>query len=159
MATTRRTLQIHRPRLVLNHSMRKEVTIIGLGLILLHLFTEAHSILAVCKQSLAETAIDLFISPTYKMLLTIQWYLKMNFDSLLVIGTYYLLAWVSAKYSKRLFYIACVWFFYHCIDCYLFWWNYKSTYSVYWALGAVMTLQTVVLLIPIKEKAKVVCLQ
>jgi hypothetical protein len=139
--------------------MRKQIIIIGIGLILFHSLTELHSLITVLNKQVSGLSVDLFLSPAYKMLLQFCWYLKMNFDSLLVIATYYFFAWVASKYSRRLFYIASVWFLYHVLDLYMFWWNYKSTYWVYWCLLIAGTIQTVLLLIPIKERAKIVSME
>jgi hypothetical protein len=93
------------------------------------------------------------------MLLAIQWYLKMSLDDLMVISTYFFFAWVANKYSRKLFFIISIWFFYHLLDLYMFWWNYKSTYWAYWSLLLIAVIQTIILLIPIKEKGRVVSME
>lgn len=139
--------------------MKIKILIIGIGLIFFHLLTELHSLLNYKYPSVAQTQVDIFLSKTYKMLLAIQWYLKMSLDDLMVISTYFFFAWVANKYSRKLFFIISIWFFYHLLDLYMFWWNYKSTYWAYWSLLLIAVIQTIILLIPIKEKGRVVSME
>lgn len=136
--------------------MRTKITIIGIALIVFHILTEVHSILRYRDQALADSELDLFFSATYKMMLSVKWYLKMGFDDLLITSTYFFFAWVAGKYSRRLLMIVSIWFLYHLADLYMFWWNYKTSYWAYYGLLAFCVAQTIVLMIPVKEKTPVI---
>lgn len=110
-------------------------------------------------QALADSELDLFFSATYKMMLSVKWYLKMGFDDLLIISTYFFFAWVAGKYSRRLLMIISIWFLYHLADLYMFWWDYKTSYWTYYSLLAFCVAQTIMLMIPVKEKSPVISMQ
>jgi len=139
--------------------VRAKITIIGIALIVFHILTEAHSILRYRDQALADSELDLFFSATYKMLLAVKWYLKMGFDDLLIISTYFFFAWVAGKYSRRLLMIVSLWFFYHLADLYMFWWNYKTSYWAYYILLIACVIQTIILIVPVKERTPVINMQ
>jgi len=136
--------------------MRAKVTVIAIALWLFHVATEIHSLIS---PAIALQELDLFFSAIYKRMLTIQWYLKMSFDDVLLIFTYFFAAWLSGKYSKRLFMIVTQWFFFHLADLWMFWWNYKSSYWTYYSLLIGAALTTILLVIPIKERARVVSME
>lgn len=80
----------------------------------------------------------------------------MNFDSLLVLVILFLWHRTALYQSKRLFFTLAVWVLYHMADLSLFWWNYKSDWPTYWSMLVVTISLTVIVLMPIRERAKVI---
>ena len=136
--------------------MRKQVIIINVILLIFHFLTESHSLISTISKDFGDQRFDLFFAADYKMQLPFKWYLKMNFDSLLVLVIVYLWGRTAAYYSRRLMYTLGIWVLYHTIDLWMFWYNYKSSWWVYWSMLIFTIPITVMLLIPIKEKAKVI---
>lgn len=136
--------------------MRKKVILINVLLIAFHFFTESHSIVSAVSKELGDREYDWFLSPSYERGLPLKWYLKMNFDSLLVLVILFLWHRTALYQSKRLFFTLAVWVLYHMADLSLFWWNYKSSWPTYWSMLAVAIALTIIVLMPIKEKAKIV---
>jgi hypothetical protein len=99
---------------------------------------------------------DLFISSDFKMQLPVKWYLKMQFDSFLVLLILFLWGSTAQYYSRRLFYTLTIWVLYHGVDIWMFMYNYKSTWWVYWSMLIFAMAIIIISVIPIKEKAKIV---
>lgn len=136
--------------------MRRRVIFINAMLIIFHFLTESHSVVSAISKEFGDRPYDLFMDANYHRQLAVKWYLKMNFDSLLVLVILFLWHRTATYQSRRLFFTLAVWVFYHIIDLFLFWWDYKSNWPVYWAMLAVGIAVTIIILLPIKEKAKVV---
>lgn len=136
--------------------MRGKVIFINVLLIVFHFLTESHSVVSTINKEFGDRTFDLFIDSDYHRQLAVKWYLKMNFDSLLVLVILFLWHKTAAYQSRRLFFTLAIWVLYHMIDLALFWWNYKSSWPTYWAMLAVAISLTIIILAPIKEKAKVV---
>lgn len=137
-------------------SMRKQVILINIILVAFHFLTESHSVLSTFSKEMGDRTYDWFLSPSYQRDLPLKWYLKMNFDSLLTLVVIFLWHRTAQYQSRRLFFTLAVWVLYHMADLSLFWWNYKSNWPTYWSMLAVAVVLTIVILMPIKEKAKVV---
>ena len=116
-------------------------------LIIAHLLTELHSLVYALNPKTAETEVDLFLSPSFQFKLSIQWYLKMMFDDVLVVVLCFLLANAWKNYSRALYWIATIYAYYHIIDLYLFYWNYKRTVAVYWFMGLAAAIAIIILCI------------
>lgn len=127
--------------------MKMKIIVIGIVLIVVHLLTELHSILYAIDPKAANSEVDLFLSPQFQFKLTVQWYFKMMFDDLLIVILCFLLANSYKNYSFVLHLIAIIYAFYHIIDLFLFFWNYKRTVAVYWFLGSASTIGVVLLFI------------
>lgn len=74
---------------------------------------------------------DWFWSPWFKMEIERYWYLKNASDYLLALITYYILAKVANKFSTSLFLACLIFFGYHVIDFFMFWWDFNGNYYVY----------------------------
>src|SRR5690349_8269565 len=131
--------------------MKRTILIIGLLLIVSHILTEAHSILNALYH-INNVAYDVFWSAKFKMLLSLQWIIKMNGDDLLVIIIFFIAAYIARKYSKRLTLILFVWALYHVVDIFLFWFNYKSDPYTYWNMIVFCTMETLMLFLPLREE-------
>lgn len=130
---------------------RVVITMVGL-LIGAHLLTEAASISAKLWPSVMAEKVNLFYVDGFAM--ERWWYVKMTCDDLLLVVTYFVLARVAYRYSIKLFMIACVFSLYHLIDGYMFWYNYKQSHWLYWALMASVILSILLLIIPFKVSGK-----
>ena len=138
--------------------MRKTILFVTIALILSVAFTEAHSILFVISPEFSNRKIDLFLSPNFKKELSLQWYLYIYSNSFLKLTLTFLLAVIGLKYSRKVFYITLIYFFYFCVDVFLFWWDYQSNFHLYWAMLIVSIIVIILLFVPIKEKAKIISL-
>lgn len=127
--------------------MRKLIIWYGVLLIVGHLFTEVHSVLNAFYPKSATIKLDLFWSPSFKMDISILWFIYTIGNDLNVIITYFVLTNIAYRFSSALFFISSVFFLYHVIDIFLFCWNYKRTASVYWILLAAVIVSTIFLII------------
>lgn len=127
--------------------MKVKILLIGIVLIVAHLLTELHSVVYALDPKAANSEVDLFLSPQFQFKLSVQWYLKMMFDDLLVVVISFIAAHFARDHSYVLFWILTIFAYYHIIDLFLFFWNYKRTVAVYWFLGAASTTGVVLLFI------------
>lgn len=132
--------------------MKRLSIILGIGIIVSLIATEFHSMLYLCSPKVAGRDIDLFVSPKYKMQLPVQWYMKMTFDDLFVIVLSFSAAAATYRYSYRIFLIFCCVFAYKVTDMILFWWDYKTSYTVYYMLVFAVILLILFLILPIEKK-------
>jgi hypothetical protein len=114
--------------------MKRFSIILGVGVIVSLVFTEAHSLFRLIDPLSADKPLDLFLSPSFHMQLPFQWYLKMTFDDLFLIVITFTAAIVARRYSFKMFSLFCLVFIYKAIDVFLFWWNYKISFATYYVL-------------------------
>lgn len=119
--------------------MKRTMTICAWLLIVGHLLTEVHSIMYLVDPKTSEKEVDWFWSPTFRMNLSLLWYVKMAADNVLLIATFYVMSVIASFFSRTLFLISCVFFAYHVLDAFMFFWNFKRTEWVYWVLLAAVT--------------------
>jgi len=131
--------------------MKRFSIILGVGVIVGLVFTEAHSLFRLISPATAGKSVDLFISPSFHMQLPFQWYLKMTFDDLFVAIIAFAAAVVLVRYSFKMFSLFGLVFIYKAIDMLLFWWNYKSSYATYYILISVIV-AWIILIIFHKDK-------
>jgi len=131
--------------------MGREVKILAALLIVGHLFTELHSVVLFIDPNIKQVSVDLFLCNNFKFDLSLLWYIKMVGDDLLWCSTYYVMAKIAYKYSFTLFLVAGIYFIYHLIDSFLFLYNYKQTYWVYWSLLIVSVISILFIAFPIKK--------
>lgn len=137
--------------------MRRLIIWYGAVLIIAHLLTEAHSVLYYFYPNVATMRLDLFFTSEPMQIygdgepgLEFQWYLKMLSENFLLCVTYFVLANIAYRYSLLLFFIACIFFFYHLIDTFLFMYNYKKSASIYWVMLVAMSASVFMLFIKLK---------
>ena len=117
-----------------------------------HFLTEVPSILSHISPEINNRKVDLFLSPNFHMQMEIKWYLKFNADSLLWIIMTYCFAKVCALYSTTLFLVAAIFFAYHVIDGFLFWWSFKEEHLFYWNLFTIVLVLIKQAIKPASEK-------
>lgn len=122
----------------------------GIALIVSHLLTEAHSILLWAWPKASTFDVHWFWS-NIDFKINILWWVKLTVDHIMQIVLYFIMAKIANQYSKKLFLIICVYFFYHFIDLLLYFYNYSQTVWVYWSLLACTIGATIILIRPIKE--------
>lgn len=132
--------------------MNKLVNLIAVLLIVFLILTELHSIVDAIWPEFAQRKHDLFLSPSFHMQLSVQWYLKFAFDDLFLIVLAFVGAKVAARYSYRLFLVMWVIFGYFVFDLISFFWNYKSSFRAYWAVLAFAVIGIILLIWPRKKK-------
>lgn len=128
---------------------RNEIIWLSIVLFVSHFATEFHSF--IFSENLLNTNVDLFLCPSFKMELSVIWYIKMLSEIMQKIGILYVLGVVSGKVSKKVFNVSVVWMLYNVADFLSFIWNYKETSEMYWVLLA-SSLITVYFLIFTKDK-------
>lgn len=130
--------------------MRLLVIIVGLLLIVGHILTEAYMIVWKADERTVTEIIHPF-KGNPEQEITVLWYMKMFFDELLWCITYGTFAIVAKRYSKVLFAIVVVFFFYHVSDFCLFVYNYKNVRGLYIAM-LIIDVMAILYLIFSKEK-------
>lgn len=109
------------------------------------LLTETHSfILNKYPKAINET-VDIFLSPHYKQQVNVFWMIKMTFESLNLISIFFALMILFS--DNKLFYIFGLFFIYYVLDFFLLMWNFKETAEIYWVMGALCLIFTILLLI------------
>lgn len=111
-------------------------------LIVGHFLTEVASILAHIAPHWSLVKVDWFWSPNFHMQMERQWYIKYFGDSLLWIITYYIMAKIAAQFSNALFIVAFIFWGYHVLDGFFFWWDFNSDFYIYldllWTAGVLV---------------------
>jgi hypothetical protein len=113
--------------------MKKLITISALLLIVGNILTECWSWL---PNSWMDSEFDLFLKPGFHLKVTTAWYVKELMDDLNIITVFFVFAIISSRISPNLFYIVCVFFFYHVVDAFFLIWDFKQTTEMYWVLLA-----------------------
>jgi hypothetical protein len=136
--------------------MKRLTIILCVLLIVGHLLTELGSVLYLINRP-KSWRIDPFLSPWYEFPggqgIDVYWWIKWVTDDLLWCITFFTLAKVSYQFSFRLFLVACIFFLYHVIDSFMLWWNYKTSYWLYWVMIAAVILTIISLFMPEKKQA------
>lgn len=101
--------------------------------------------------------IDPFLSPSYEFPggegIDLYWWVKWVTDDMLWCITFFVMAKVAYQVSYRLFLVAWTFFCYHVIDHFMLWWNYKTSYWLYWFLAAAIVATICLLFAPEKKQA------
>lgn len=132
--------------------MKKVAIIVSVLLIVGHLLTEIPSIISRANKEwwqAMQKKVDLFYA--YDMEMELFWYFKMSADDFLFSVTFFSMAWVSKRYSFRLFLIFGVFFLYHFFDGLMFWYNYKTSHWLYWTFLAAVILTISFLILPVEK--------
>jgi len=135
--------------------MNRFIKMISIMVLVALALTESHSVLRAIDKDAAEQKYDLFISNRYERELQVQWYLKMTFDTVMMIVLSFVAAAVSYRVSFKLFMVLSVVCLYHIVDLYAFWYNYKSSVPMYWVLLCVVIV-LIIYLIWGKEKQQAI---
>ena len=128
---------------------RNEIIWLSIVLFISHFVTEFHSF--IFSEKLLNTNVDLFLCPSFRMELSVIWYIKMLSEIIQKIGILYVLGVVGNKVSKKFFNVSAVWMCYNISDFLSFIWNYKETSEMYLAL-LVASLVSVYFIIFTKDK-------
>lgn len=132
--------------------MNKLTTTVAVLLIVFLVLTELHSIVDALFPAEAQKKYDLFLSPSFHMKLSVQWYLKFVFDDLFLIVFAFVGAKVAYRYSYKLFLVMWVIFGYFVFDLASFFWNYKSSFRAYWAVLFFAAVGIILLVWPRRKK-------
>lgn len=132
--------------------MKRKIFILAILLIAGHCSTEFYHIVRWIDPGYLDKNIDLFLSPSFKMELNVVYYAKFMADDVLFCISFYVIAQIAYEYSIKIFWIGWIYFLYHVVDSFLFWWNYKTGYAVYCVMLAAVVLSTIILILPIKER-------
>lgn len=126
--------------------------ILGAG----HLLTEAGTVSY--KLSGGEPVyVNPFLSPSYKWYdpkgIDLHWFIKYVTTDFLFCLAFFVLAKVAYRFSFRLFLVGFIWFVYHCIDLFMLWWDFKTSYWLYIVMYAAVTGTIISLFVPEKQQA------
>lgn len=133
-----------------------KITKIAILLIVGHVLTETHSVVRVVYPESLNVNVNWFWEKKFNFPISVLWWLKMVSEDVLWCITFFVMAKVSKNISRKFFLIACVYFVYHAIDLFMFLYDYKQTYLVYWLSLAATSAAVIFLIWPIKEKAKII---
>lgn len=139
--------------------MKRFIIWVGVALVVGHILTEAHSVLYLLRPDIANQDASHLFFIHQKFFISAEWFVKMTCDQILICATYLLMAYISRKYSKRLFYVVCVYFFYHVADTFLLFLNWKQGFWKYYILLFVTLISTIWLLLPEKKAGKLVSME
>lgn len=103
-------------------------------LVIAHLLTNLNCLLAWIWPWMDYKTVDWFLSPSYHLQMVITWYVKFATTDLMWIVVFYVLAKIAYSYSPRLFLVSVIFFCYHCIDAFLFWWNFRKSHYIYFVM-------------------------
>lgn len=126
---------------------------IGVILIAIHFIAEAHGFIWDFWPQIDDVKLDLFWSSSFKMKLSLHWWLKDLGDDAFMIVVFYLMARIAYQYSIKLYFICLIYMLYHIADALCFMYNYKQDRAVYWALFYSSALAVLILIWP-NEKIK-----
>ena len=127
--------------------MRWFIIVVSILLIAGYAQTELATALSKVDKEYMYEKVNLFIN--YDMKMERFWYYKMAGDDLLFIIISLVLTLVSYRYSFRLFLISGVFFLYHLFDAFMFWYNYRTSYAIYWGLDIAIYLCIIMLMLPV----------
>lgn len=141
----------------------KKITIILCSLLIAgHLLTELGSVLYLINRP-KTWHIDPFLSPSYEFPggegIDLYWWIKWVTDDLLWCITFFVLAKIAYQVSFRLFLVGSVFFLYHAIDHFMLWWNYKTSYWMYWVMITAVIATIASLFMPEKKQGIIKSLQ
>jgi hypothetical protein len=130
-------------------------------LIVGHVSTEAGAILHKFYDELYLIKINPWLDKSYvfygdKQGISIIWWVKECCNDFLYICTYFVVSISAAAYSFRLFRVAGLFFIYHVISHFLLWYNFRTTYEVYWLLNITIIACIVAMFIPDRKTGRVV---
>ena len=74
---------------------------------------------------------DLFMSPWFKMKMERVWYIQFGGQGVSDLLTYYVMAKIAAKFSDSLFIVCVVFFGYHIVDVFMFWYDFNGHFYIY----------------------------
>lgn len=142
--------------------MKHLTIILCILLITGHLLTEMGSVFYLMYKPTIYY-INPFLSPTYEFSnpkgIDLYWWIKYVTEDLLWCVTFFVLAKVAYQYSFRLFMVASIFFAYHVVDGFMLWWNYKTSYWLYWVLYGAVILCILSLFAPEKRQGILKSLQ
>lgn len=124
--------------------------LLGLG----HLLTEAGSLSWITSDR-KPVYVHPFLSPYYKWYdpkgIDVHWFIKYVTTDLLFCMTFFVLTKIAYRFSFRLFLIGFVWFLYHCLDLFMLWWDFKTSYWLYLAVYVAIIATIISLFVPDKK--------
>lgn len=139
--------------------MKRSLYIGVVVLLISHCLTEAYMLVWLIWPSTANTKLNLFISQDNTPNMSVLWYLKDLSDGVLWAVTYFFFAFVALMTSRKLFIILCILTLYHCLDGFMYMYNYKSSRWLYLALLSLNVAGIIVVMLPIKDRARIINLQ
>lgn len=96
-----------------------------------HILTYASYFMHLVNRGWSLKKVDWFMSPFFSMKIERAWYLKFGGEHVLWVLTYYIAAKIALQFSDGLFIVCLIFFGYHVIDCFMFWWNYNTGFYMY----------------------------
>lgn len=139
--------------------MKRFNVILAVTLLIATGLTEAHSIIRVLNPATESIQVNWFWKAGFDYAISILWMIKMMADEFLLIVTYFMMAYIALRFSLKTFLIISCFFFYWVVDNFLFYYNYKQTYWVFWTLLILLVFVVTLLLIPFKERGKFISLR
>lgn len=136
------------------------MTKVILALMVAHLFSIAYTIMWLIDDKVPLIKANLFIDQkAVPGGIEVGWYVKYITDHLMWCITYWVFSVVAFYFSKKLFLIVTLLAIYHLIDFICFLVNFNNCWWLYWVLILTLLACVVILMLPIKEKARVVYLE
>lgn len=131
-----------------------------IALVIGHVLTAGYALVYLYDKKLAVTKANYFLRKTaVPDGIELIWYYKLMSIYLLFCITYICFAWVAAKTNRKLFLCISVFGIYHLLDFVMFLIDFSQSWWMYIVFGLLITVAIVFIMMPIKEKAKVVSME
>lgn len=136
--------------------MKHFVVMIAVLLIFGHSLTQVSPIYDRYHHDQSLKKVDLFLSPTFKMPMEIGNWLKLPADDLLWIDVFLVIWLICKRISRKAAFIAFAYLIYHILDAIFWWWDYRTSFWMNYLSFGATTVNLIILLLPIKEGAKII---
>lgn len=130
------------------------------ALMLAHFLSVAYIILWLIDEKLLLIKANLFLdSSIMPDGIELGWYIKYVSDHVIWCVTYWVFSVVAFSYNKKLFLVVTMLAIYHLIDFVCFLVNFNMSWWFYWVLILALLSCVIILMLPIKEKAKIISIE
>lgn len=130
------------------------------ALILAHFLTIAYTVLFAIDDKLPYIKANFFLDKSAMPGgIELAWYVKYITDHIVWCVTFAVLCGVSFRHHRKMFIVSSLFGVYHLIDFIMFLVNFNQSWWLYYSLFCVLGLAIIILLMPIKERSKVVSME
>lgn len=136
--------------------MNKILTALVIG----HVLTAGYAVVYLIDPELAVTKANYFLRKSAVPAgIELIWYYKLMSIYLLFCITYSCFAYLASKVSRKMFWVISVFGIYHLLDFVMFLVDFSQSWWMYIVFGLLIGFSLIIMMLPVKEKAKVISLQ
>lgn len=131
-----------------------------IALLTAHFLTVAYTLLWVIDDRLPLIKKNLFLDRSAMPAgIEIGWYIKYITDHLTWCVTYFCFSYIASFCNKKVFLVVTLLGIYHLVDFICFMVDFHQSWWTYWALMGAILACVIIIMMPIKEKAKIISLE